>query len=42
VGLRAGTDGGGLDFPAWVARVNDYLLAMHKLFWPDVFILAAR
>ncbi len=29
----------GLDFPAWVARVNDYLLAMHKLFWPDVFIL---
>jgi len=28
----------GLDF-AWVARVNDYLLAMHKLFWPDVFIL---
>src|SRR5882724_6385140 len=22
----------GLDFPAWVARVNDYLLAMHKLF----------
>src|SRR3982074_1609108 len=29
----------GLDFPAWIARVNDYLLAMHKLLWPDVFIL---
>src|SRR5205807_467561 len=29
----------GLDFPAWSARVNDYLLAMHKLLWPDVFIL---
>src|SRR6267143_1752468 len=29
----------GLDFPAWIARVNDYLLAIHKLFWPDVFIL---
>lgn len=28
-----------LDFPAWIARVNEYLLAMHKLFWPDVFIL---
>jgi polyphosphate glucokinase len=28
-----------LDFPAWVARVNDYLAAMHRLFWPDVFIL---
>jgi polyphosphate glucokinase len=28
-----------LDFPAWIARVNDYLLALHKLLWPDVFIL---
>jgi polyphosphate glucokinase len=29
----------GLDFPAWIARVNEYLEAMHRLFWPDVFIL---
>jgi polyphosphate glucokinase len=29
----------GLDFPAWVARVNEYLAVMHRLFWPDVFIL---
>jgi len=29
----------GLDFPAWSARVNEYLLALHKLLWPDVFIL---
>jgi polyphosphate glucokinase len=29
----------GLDFPAWIARVNDYLAVMHRLFWPDVFIL---
>src|SRR4030088_2142572 len=29
----------GLDFPAWIARVNDYLLAIHKLLCPDVFIL---
>ncbi|MBS0364373.1 MAG: ROK family protein [Proteobacteria bacterium] len=28
-----------LDFPAWAARVNDYLHAMQQLFWPDVFIL---
>jgi polyphosphate glucokinase len=28
-----------LDWPAWIARVNDYLDAMHRLFWPDVFIL---
>jgi polyphosphate glucokinase len=28
-----------LDFPAWAERVNDYLAAMHRLFWPDVFIL---
>ena len=25
--------------PAWIARVNEYLKAMHALFWPDVFIL---
>ena len=29
----------GLDFPAWIARVNEYLAVMHRLFWPDVFIL---
>jgi len=29
----------GLDFPDWVARVNEYLLALHNLLWPDVFIL---
>jgi polyphosphate glucokinase len=29
----------GLDWPAWIARVNDYLKRMHLLFWPDVFIL---
>jgi polyphosphate glucokinase len=29
----------GLDFPAWSERVNDYLAAMYRLFWPDVFIL---
>src|SRR5215469_496085 len=28
-----------LDFPDWVARVNEYLLALHNLLWPDVFIL---
>ena len=28
-----------LDWPAWIARVNEYLAAMHRLFWPDVFIL---
>jgi polyphosphate glucokinase len=28
-----------LDFPAWIERVNEYLLALHKLLWPDVFIL---
>ncbi len=28
-----------LDFPAWIARVNEYLALMHGLFWPDVFIL---
>ncbi|HSY04692.1 MAG TPA: ROK family protein [Steroidobacteraceae bacterium] len=29
----------GLDFPAWIARVNEYLQRLHALFWPDVFIL---
>jgi polyphosphate glucokinase len=28
-----------LDWSAWIARVNDYLDYMHRLFWPDVFIL---
>jgi len=28
-----------LDFAAWAARVNEYLLALHDLLWPDVFIL---
>jgi polyphosphate glucokinase len=28
-----------LDFPAWIERVNEYLLALHRLLWPDVFIL---
>lgn len=28
-----------LDFPGWAERVNDYLAEMHRLFWPDVFIL---
>jgi polyphosphate glucokinase len=29
----------GLGFPAWIARVNEYLKRMYALFWPDVFIL---
>jgi polyphosphate glucokinase len=29
----------GLDFPGWIARVNEYLAALHALLWPDVFIL---
>lgn len=29
----------GLDWPAWIERVNAYLRRMHALFWPDVFIL---
>lgn len=29
----------GLDWVAWIARVNEYLKKMHALFWPDVFIL---
>jgi polyphosphate glucokinase len=28
-----------LDFPEWIARVNEYLALIHGLFWPDVFIL---
>ena len=28
-----------LDWPAWIARVNQYLSVIHALFWPDVFIL---
>ena len=28
-----------LDWPAWAARVNQYLSRMQALFWPDVFIL---
>jgi len=28
-----------LDFPAWIERVNEYLAELHRLFWPDVFIL---
>jgi polyphosphate glucokinase len=28
-----------LDFPQWIARVNEYLALIHSLFWPDVFIL---
>jgi polyphosphate glucokinase len=29
----------GLDWPAWIERVNAYLKRMHALFWPDAFIL---
>jgi polyphosphate glucokinase len=29
----------GLDWPAWIERVNVYLAQMHALFWPDMFIL---
>jgi polyphosphate glucokinase len=28
-----------LDFPAWAARVDEYLQALERLFWPDLFIL---
>ncbi|MBV8341574.1 MAG: ROK family protein [Gammaproteobacteria bacterium] len=28
-----------LDFPTWIARVNEYLAALHRLMWPEVFIL---
>jgi polyphosphate glucokinase len=29
----------GLDWPAWIERVNAYLKQVHALLWPDVFIL---
>src|ERR1700676_4546044 len=29
----------GLDWPAWIERVNEYLKRMNALFWPDAFIL---
>jgi polyphosphate glucokinase len=29
----------GLDWPAWIERVNAYLKRMQALFWPDAFIL---
>src|ERR1700681_1634775 len=29
----------GLDWPAWIERVNAYLKRIHALLWPDVFIL---
>jgi polyphosphate glucokinase len=28
-----------LEFPAWIGRVNEYLDALQRLLWPDVFIL---
>jgi polyphosphate glucokinase len=28
-----------LDWPAWIARVNDYLARLDALLWPDLFIL---
>jgi polyphosphate glucokinase len=28
-----------LDWPAWIARVNDYLELMYGYLWPDLFIL---
>jgi polyphosphate glucokinase len=28
-----------LDFPSWIVRVNEYLAALHRLLWPDMFIL---
>jgi polyphosphate glucokinase len=28
-----------LDWPAWIARVNDYLARLNTLLWPDLFIL---
>ena len=27
-----------LDWPAWIARVNDYLARLNALLWPDLFI----
>ena len=28
-----------LDWPAWIARVNDYLARLDALLWPDLYIL---
>ncbi len=28
-----------LDWPAWCARVNDYLDCFHSFLWPDLFII---
>ncbi|MFM7706714.1 MAG: ROK family protein, partial [Gammaproteobacteria bacterium] len=28
-----------LDWSAWTRRVNDYLRELHRLLWPDVFIV---
>lgn len=28
-----------LDWPAWIARVNDYLARLNALLWPDLFIV---
>jgi len=28
-----------LDWPAWIARVNDYLARLNAFLWPDLFIL---
>ena len=28
-----------LNWPDWIARVNDYLAHLHALLWPDLFIL---
>ena len=39
LGVRAHQTELTLDWPAWIGRVNEYLDAMHGLFWPDVFIL---
>ena len=29
----------GLDWPAWAAEVNEVLAEMHRLLWPDLFII---
>ncbi len=28
-----------LEFPEWIARVNEYLALIYSLFWPDIYIL---
>ncbi len=41
-GLRVGAGAHpplALDWPAWVARLDVVLAELHRLFWPDVFIL---